>query len=154
MKERLLIMFDRLRSHCIVDFELNGALGSRAYALKSNMAPIRFDVNNLRLPLPLLGLHDRGYMKLQTAVSFGQIVAVFVASEGYIDNSDVFDFTIDWANVDKPDFLWLELVSRQLRHYEAFFINRSSGDPELEQIPQDKIQTGTTLFTEMFKLHS
>ena len=154
MRDRILTMFDRLKSHCIVDFELTGSLGARAYALKPNMAPIRFDIHKMRIPLPLLGLHDQGYMKLKTAVSFGQIVAVFVGSEGFIDSFDMFDVTIDFANIDKPDFLWLEIISRQVRHYEAFFIQRASGDPELEQIPDDKIHTGTTVFTDMFKLHS
>ena len=153
IEERLFSIFTRLKEHCIAEFVLQGTLGSRAYALKPNMAPIRFGVDNRLIPLPLLGLHKTGFMSLETAVSHGQIVAVFVGSEGYIDSIDA-EFDIDFANIEKPDFLWLEIVSRQYRHYEAYLIKRTEGEPELEVIPNDKINPGESFYTEIFKLHS
>ncbi|NOQ49896.1 MAG: hypothetical protein GQ553_04465 [Nitrosomonadaceae bacterium] len=83
LNERLTEMYERMRNQCLADFELNGSLGSRSYALKPNMAPIRFDLRKMMLPLPLLGLHNKGHMSLKAAVNMGQIVAVFVGQ--YLD---------------------------------------------------------------------
>ena len=154
MIEHLTVMYERLKGHCLVDFELNGTLGSRVYALKPNMAPIRFDLSSGMLPLPLLGLHDKGYIPLNSAVNKGLIIAVFVGSEGFVDNSNFSDITIDWANIDRPDFLWLEMVSRQFRRYEAYRIIREESIPELEQIPDEKIHVGPAPYSDIFKLHS
>ncbi len=154
LNERLTEMYERMRNQCLADFELNGSLGSRSYALKPNMAPIRFDLRKMMLPLPLLGLHNKGYMSLKAAVNMGQIVAVFVGSEGFMDNPEAHDITIDWANIGISDFLWFEIVSRHLRHYEAFHITRSGLTPELEQISPENIKTGPSNYVDVFKLHS
>lgn len=154
INDRLMEMYDRMSNQCLADFELNGTLGSRCYALKPNMAPIRFSLQKMMLPLPLLGLHDSGYMSLKAAVNIGQIVAVFVGSEGFMDNPDVHDITIDWANIGTPDFLWFEIVSRHLHYYEAFHITRSGLAPELKKISPENIKTGSSPYVQVFKLHS
>jgi hypothetical protein len=154
INDRLTEMYGRMRNQCLADFELNGSLGSRCYALKPNMAPIRFNLQKMMLPLPLLGLHDSGYMPLKAAINTGQIVAVFVGREGFMDDPESQDITIDWAHIGVSDFLWFEIVGRHLRHYEAFHIVRSGLTPELEQIPPEKIKTGPSDYVEMFKLHS
>jgi hypothetical protein len=154
IRDRLTEMYKRMRDQCLADFELNGSLGSRCYALKPNMAPIRFNFQKMMLPLPLLGLHDSGYMSLKTAINTGQIVAVFVGSEGFMDDPEAQDITIDWAHIGVSDFLWFEIISRYLRYYEAFYITRSGLTPELEQIPHGKIKIGQSDYAEMFKLHS
>lgn len=154
INDRLMEMYERMSNQCLADFELNGSLGSRCYALKPNMAPIRFSLQKMVLPLPLLGLSNSGHITLKAAVNMGQIVAVFVGSEGYMDDPDLHDITIDWANIDKTDFLWFEIVSRHFRYYEAFHIIRSGLTPELKPMQHDRIKTGSTPYGEVFKLHS
>lgn len=154
MNEKLMEIYSRMRDQCLADFQLYGTLGSRCLAIKPNLAPIRFSLDNMMLPLPLLGLHDSGHMTLKAAVNIGQIVAVFVGSEGYMDDPYEDDPTIDWANIHRTNFLWFEIISRYLQHYEAFHIIRSGVTPELRPMEKSKIKVAETPYGKAFRLHS
>ena len=154
LEKRLNYLFDTLKKIGMDRFNLSGSLGTEAIAVKPSMAPVRFDLGRGLLPLALFEANAEGWIGIDKAVNLGLITAIFVASEGNIDDHKRFDLEPNWANIMEPDFLWFEIVSRFFRRYEAYHISRTEPIPELVPIPDDKITLRRDLFGDIFKLHS
>ena len=154
LENRLNQIYDTLKKIGIDRFNLSGSIGTEAIAIKPNMAPIRFDLGRGLLPLALFQTNAEGWMEVDKAVNLGLVMAIFVASEGNIDNHKRFNLEPNWANIMEPDFLWFEIVSRFFRRYEAYHIDRTEPKSELVPIPDDKIILRRELFGDAFKLHS
>lgn len=154
LEDKLDFLFETLKQLAIDKFKLAGSIGTETMAIRPNMSPIRFDIAKKLLPLAMWPGGHKGYTTLDRAANLGLIIAAFIASEGNIDDHKRFDIKPDWANFEKPDFLWFELASRSYERYEAYHIDRSGPEPELKRIPENKIRIKKRIFKDTFKLHS
>ena len=169
LKTRLEAKYYELKAECLQDFLIYKHMASAAYAIRPDLQSIAFDVGTALLPVAALSLpkvwqagiaHHPKWQRpdrqwpLHVAVSEGLIIAVFIAGEGYMMDTETFGIKTNYAATDLSDLLWFEMASRPFHHYEAYYINRSGNTPVLEEVEQKHFSLGDTPMRQMFKLHS
>ena len=159
LKTRLEAKYHELKAECLQDFLVYEHMASAAYAIRPDLQGIAFDVGTASLPVAALSFDPRWQQSdrqwpLHVAVSEGLIIAVFIAGEGFMMDSETFGIKTDYAATGLSDLLWFEIASRPFHHYEAYYINRSGNTPVLEEVEQKHFSLGETPMRQMFKLHS
>lgn len=159
LRTRLEARYHELKAECLQDFLIYQHMASVAYALRLDLQCVPFDVGERSLPVATLSndpkwRQSERHWPLHVAVSEGLVLAVFIAGEGYMADTEIFGIKTNYAAVGTSDLLWFEMASRPFHHYEAYYINRSGDTPTLEEVEQDLFKLGDTPMRQMFKLHS
>jgi len=159
LQTRLDARFLELKADMLEDFIVFNHMASSAYAIRPDMVAVPFDILHMIIPLAALvsiPSHSRRIKQwpLQSCVNEGLVIAVFLAGEGFMENTASFGVKTDYTSVDSTDLLWFELTSRTFHRYEAYYINRSEDKPGLERIDDKYLVLGETPIRQLFKLHS
>ena len=159
LQTRLDARFLELKANALEDFIVFNHMASCAYAIRPDMIAVPFDILHMIIPLAALVSIPQYARRtkqwpLKACVSEGLVIAVFLAGEGFMENTAGFGIKTDYASIDTTDLLWFELTSRTFHRYEAYYINRSVDNPGLERIDDKYLILGETPIRQLFKLHS